>query len=83
MAKPIVTSNVPGCKEVVDDGINGFLCEVKDAESLAEQMQKITLLTDNERREMGKKGREKVVKEFEETIVIDKYRKAIETLINP
>jgi glycosyltransferase involved in cell wall biosynthesis len=38
MAKSIVTTNVPGCREVVDDGVNGYLCDVKDADSLAEQM---------------------------------------------
>lgn len=81
MAKPIITTTVPGCKEVVDDGVNGYLCEVKDADSLAEQMKKMILLTDDKRREMGRKGREKVIKEFDEKIVIEKYREAIEELI--
>ncbi|WP_309498685.1 glycosyltransferase family 4 protein [Sulfurovum sp.] len=80
MAKPIITTNVPGCKEVVDEGINGYLCEVKDANSLAEQMKKMMLLSDDERRGMGKKGREKVMKEFDEKIVIEKYKKTIAEL---
>jgi glycosyltransferase involved in cell wall biosynthesis len=73
MAKPIITTNVPGCKEVVDDGVNGYLCEVKDADSLAKQMEKMILLSDEERIEMGRRGREKIVKEFDEKIVIKKY----------
>jgi len=77
MAKPIITTNVPGCREVVDDGINGYLCEVKDADSLAEQMEKMILLSDDQRIEMGKKGREKVIREFDEKIVIEKYKEAI------
>lgn len=81
MAKPIITTNVPGCREVVDDGINGYLCEVKNANSLAEQMKKMMLLSDEERQEMGRRGREKVIREFDEKIVIEKYRKVIEELI--
>ncbi len=80
MAKPIITTNVPGCREVVDDGMNGYLCKVKDADSLAEQMEKMILLSEVERREMGCKGREKVVREFDEKIVIEKYKEAIEEL---
>ena len=80
MAKPIITTNVPGCKEVVDDGVNGYLCEVKDADSLAKQMEKMILLTTEQRKEMGKKGRKKVIIEFDEKIVIEKYLDAIEML---
>ena len=80
MAKPIITSNVPGCREVVEDGVNGYLCEVKDADSLAEQMEKMILLSDEEHREMGRRGREKVMKEFDEKIVIEKYREAISVI---
>ena len=80
MAKPIITTNVPGCKEVVDDGVNGFLCHVKNADSLAEQMGKMIVLSDEERREMGRRGREKVIAEFDEKIVIDKYCETIALL---
>jgi len=73
MEKPIVTTNVPGCKDVVDDGINGFLCQVKDSHDLADKMKKILNLSRAQRVEMGRKGREKIVKEFDELIVITKY----------
>ncbi|MEA1954188.1 MAG: glycosyltransferase family 4 protein [Campylobacterota bacterium] len=81
MAKPIITSNVPGCKEVVNDGVNGYLCEVKDADSLAEQMKKMIFLYDEERLEMGRKGREKVIREFDEKLVIGKYKEAIGVIL--
>ena len=77
MEKPLITTNVPGCKEVVDDGINGYLCEVKDTISLLEAMQKMLSLSEDERHAFGKRGREKVICEFEEKLVIDKYKKAL------
>jgi glycosyltransferase involved in cell wall biosynthesis len=82
MAKPIITTNVPGCKEVVDDGVNGYLCEVKDADSLAEQMKKMIALSEEERKEMGRKGRKKVIREFDERLVVQSYREAIASLVN-
>lgn len=78
MAKPIVTTNVPGCKDVVEDGVNGFLCEKEDAVDLADKMEKIIHLTHAEQIQMGKRGRKRVVKEFDEPIVNKKYIVAIE-----
>ena len=82
MAKPIVATNVPGCKEVVDDGVNGYLCEVRNASNLAEKMGKMILLTEEQRREMGQRGREKVISEFDEKIVNDQYLKAIVSMLH-
>jgi len=73
MEKPIVTTNVPGCKDVVVDGLTGYLCEVKDSQSLATQMMKIISMTQSQRLTMGKKGREKMIAEFDEKIVVGKY----------
>ena len=81
MAKPIITTKVPGCKEVVEHGVNGYLCRSKDIESLRIQIQKMIELTHEERVEMGKRGREKMIREFEEQIVIDKYLDTIEAII--
>ena len=81
MAKPLITTNVPGCKEVVDDGINGFLCKVKDSEDLADKMERMLHLSEEERGYMGKAGREKVMKEFDERIVIHKYLDAIKSIL--
>jgi len=81
MAKPIITTNSVGCKEVVDDGINGFLCKVKDATDLAEKMEQMILLNEDERLEMGKRGREKMIREFDEKIVIQKYLDTVGEII--
>lgn len=77
LAKPIITTNTPGCKDVVDDNINGFLCEVKNSNDLAQQIEKMINLSQEERVSMGKKGREKIIKEFDEKIVIKKYMNII------
>ena len=78
MCKPIITTNVVGCKEVVEHGFNGFLCEVKNAQDLALKMKEILLLSDDQRRLMGGNGRLKMEKEFDENIVIQKYLQAID-----
>jgi glycosyltransferase involved in cell wall biosynthesis len=78
MAKPIITTNVVGCKEVVEHGFNGFLCEVKNSEDLALKMKEMLFLSENQRRTMGKNGRLKMEKEFDENIVIQKYLQAID-----
>jgi len=80
MAKPIVTTDTAGCRDIVTDGVNGYLCKVKDANSLASAMEKIINLDTKDRVKMGSLGREKIVNEFDESIVIDKYIKAMKDI---
>ena len=82
LAKPIITTNVPGCKDVVDDGCNGFLCKLKDIEDLAKQLRKMLCLSDDDLREMGKQGRQKIEQKFDEKIVIKQYLEVIKQKIN-
>jgi glycosyltransferase involved in cell wall biosynthesis len=71
MGKPLITTDAVGCREVVDDGINGLLVPVKDAQALAQAM--VRLVEHRAMRErMGKAGREKMEQEFDERIVIEK-----------
>jgi glycosyltransferase involved in cell wall biosynthesis len=77
MAKPIIATDVVGCKEVVDDNINGYLCEVQNAQDLSEKMEKMLNLSQDELIAMGNNGREKILKEFDEKIVINKYLEKI------
>jgi len=77
MSKPIITTDVTGCRDVVDDGENGYLVSPKDSQSLAIAIEKMIALSDKERRAMGQKGRLKVIKEFDEKIVIKHYLKVI------
>ena len=82
MAKPIITTNSVGCKEVVDEGVNGFLCEPKNVSSLVEKLEKIVLMSYQERVDMGLKSREKMEREFDEKIVIRKYLDAIHDILS-
>jgi glycosyltransferase involved in cell wall biosynthesis len=78
MARPIITTDAVGCREVVDDGVNGYLCKVRSAADLAEKMEKMLSLSPEQRSEMGQRGRAKMESEFDEQMVIDKYLGAIE-----
>jgi glycosyltransferase involved in cell wall biosynthesis len=78
VGKPIITTDAVGCRDVVDDGINGFLCEPRNVNDLKAKMEKMLLLPEAERLQMGRNGRDKVLKQFDEQIVIDRYVKAIE-----
>ena len=80
MGRPIVTTDVPGCREVVADGVNGLLCEVKSAESLAAKLAQMLDMNGDERRAMGKRGREKVTSEFDERMVVERYKELLQTL---
>lgn len=71
MELPVVTTNVPGCNEIIQDGINGFLCEPRDHISLMHSIKKLIETPPEERLKMGKRGREKVKNEFDEKYVID------------
>jgi len=71
MGLPVVTTDVPGCRNIVEDGVNGLLCEAKSSESLRHAMQKMLGLTDSERIQMGKNGRQLVSERFDENLVVE------------
>lgn len=81
MGKPIVTTDNVGCRETVDDGVNGYLCELRSSESLAEKLALIINMTHEQRLAMGQKSRDKIQNEFDEKIVIKKYLDAIKTCL--
>lgn len=82
MGKPIVTTDNVGCRETVDDGINGYLCQPRSTASLVKQLDKMISLSHDERLIMGTNSRRKVEREFDEKIVIDKYLKAVSSALN-
>ncbi|MCC2958539.1 glycosyltransferase family 4 protein [Massilia sp. IC2-477] len=77
MARPIIATDVAGCREVVEHGRNGLLCKVRSAADLAQQMIAMANLAPARRAEMGMLGRHKVASQFDERIVIGKYLNAI------
>lgn len=81
MEKPIITTFSAGCKEVVDDKVNGYLCKVKSVDDLVKKMDLMINLSYEERLIMGKAGRKKIVTEFDEKIVINQYLKSIKEIL--
>lgn len=77
MGKPLIATDVPGCREVVIDGQTGYLCEARSARSLADAMLKMIKASDLERSNMGARGRAKVEREFCESRAIAKYLEAL------
>ncbi len=82
MEKPIITTDTPGCRQVCEHEINGFLIPIKDSKSLAEAMIRIIEVGPEKRKVMGKMGREKVLREFDERIVIGKYLDVVGKVCN-
>ena len=81
MEKPIVATDIAGCKGLVIDGKNGLLVPVQDAKALAGAIEKLVSNKDL-RIQFGKAGREIVLKEFDESIVIDKTLSIYDELID-
>lgn len=81
MCRPLIASDVPGCREVVDDGVNGFLCKPKDVFSLTEKMESMINLPFCDRVSMGQKGRQKIKSEFSEDIVCTLYLDAMKSIM--
>lgn len=73
MCKPIVTTDSVGCRDTVDDNVSGYLCNIKDVKSLTDAMEKIILMSLNERQKMGEAGRKKMETEFDEKIIVNHY----------
>lgn len=69
MAKPVITTDTAGCRETVDDGVNGFLVPAQDENALAAAIEKMLSLSPEARMEMGKNGREKVMEVFADDII--------------
>ncbi len=73
MQIPAITSNNDGCAVVIKDGVNGFICEMNNAEDLAVKMEKILLMQPEVLQEMGRSGRELILQKFDVKFVIEKY----------
>lgn len=80
MGLPLVATDVPGCRNVVEHGYNGYLCAAKDANDLAAKMENLYSLPDEKRVEMGERSRLKMEKQFDIKYVIEKYHSSITSL---
>ena len=73
VGRPIITTDVPGCREVVTHNINGFLCQPKSSSSLVKQMEKFLALSAPEKQRLGIEGRKLVEKYYSQEVVCDLY----------
>ena len=80
MARPLIATDVPGCRAVIDNGISGYLCKVRDSGDLAAAMRRFLAHPHGERAAMGMAGRGKMERDYAVGIVIDRYRQAIRKL---
>ena len=80
MGKPVITTNIPGCKETVEEGMNGYLVTPKSVESLVTAFNKFMNLTPRQRHMMGEYSREKAEREFDIKKVIEVYKSITDTL---
>lgn len=69
--RPIITSDIPGCREAVKNGVSGYLCKPKDACELYSAMEKMAVLSCEARADMGKTGRELICEKFDKKIVVN------------
>ena len=76
--RPVITTDHPGCREGVEDGVTGYIVPAKDADALAGAVEKFLELSLEERAEMGKRGRLKMEREFDRKIVIKAYMEILD-----
>jgi glycosyltransferase involved in cell wall biosynthesis len=80
MQKPIIASNVPGCRDLVNHNVSGLLCNPKDYRDLMAKMELMLKLPVSQRQMMGQMGRKLILDEYDEKYIIEKYLLTIETL---
>ena len=83
MARPLIATDVPGCRSVVEDGETGYLCKVRDGDDLAESIKTFVALPRAEMARMGREGRAKISKSFDQAIVVNAYRNALASEPSP
>ncbi|MEO4045290.1 glycosyltransferase family 4 protein [Hoeflea sp. CAU 1731] len=81
MARPLIATDVPGCRSIVDPGESGYLCEVKSGSSLAEACLRFLDQPYTAKIAMGAAGRRKMERQFEERIIIDSYFAALRNMV--
>ena len=81
MARALIATDVPGCREIVKDGVSGLLCEVRNAASLADAMARFAAMDVDGRRKLGEAARRRVESEYDERLVIEAYVELLKPLV--
>jgi glycosyltransferase involved in cell wall biosynthesis len=77
IGRPIITTDMPGCRDVVKNNLNGYICKPKNVEDLIHKIEQIIIETDDQRNQKGKEGRNIIENYYSEDLVINKYMKVI------
>lgn len=80
--RPIITTNLPGCGETVDDGVTGYVVSPKDTKDVVDKIRKFIALTPQQKKAMGEAGRRKMESQFDRRIVVDAYVEEINEILN-
>ena len=81
MARPLIATDVPGCRELVEDTVTGLLCKARDPQSLADAMRRLAQLSPGERQRMGRAARAVVEQRYSEELVLRAYLDALAELV--
>lgn len=76
--RPVIASDIPGCRETFIDGVSGLAVKVKDSEDLTHKIEEFINIPNDKKVQMGKANRNHVAKNFDRKIVVDKYIECIE-----
>lgn len=79
--RPVLSSDISGCREAFEEGVTGFGFRPGDAGELVEALEKFLSLTKEERAAMGRAAREKMEREFDRNTVIDSYMSEVRTVL--
>lgn len=80
--RPLIASNIPGCKETIEESVNGYTFEKKSAQSLITVIEEFIKLPYEKKQEMGLKSRMKIEKEFNRDIVVNSYLVQIKKIVH-
>ena len=76
--RPLITSDIPGCREAVENGASGYLCPTKDVDALYDAMRRFAELPENWQAEMGRRGRMRMEQKFSKPAVVAETIKHLE-----
>lgn len=82
MGKPVIAADVPGCRELVDDGKTGYLCTPGESKDLAQKLEWFINLPEERKEKAGRLGRQKMIDEFSENMVVGVYLDKLKKWLN-